>query len=154
MNDWVAEELSELLKRKQGQATKGDRRDLLEKQIEVLWNALKAVLNDALEKLNAETEFKEITGKLRLTVSNPNTIVIRRTGAFPKVALRITRAPLSISWTYIVSNQSGRHPVHVTLRVDIDDNGQPLFVREETLTTDETVRVMLRPFLYPELLDC
>lgn len=111
------------------------------------------MLNDALEKLNAETEFREVTGKLRLTVSNHNTIVIRRSGAFPKAELRVTRAQIYVSWKYLVSNRSGGHPAHGTLRVDLDEHGQPFFMREETLTTEETVREMLRPFLYPELLE-
>lgn len=84
MNEWLAEELNELQKRKHVQATKDDRQDSLEKQAEVLWNTLKSMLDDALEKLNSTIEFREHTGKLRLTVSNPQAIVIRRTGVFPK----------------------------------------------------------------------
>ena len=146
MNEWIAEELAGLQKRKQVQATIDNRQDVLEKQAEVLWNALNSVLKDALEKLNSTTEFRELAGKLRLTVSNPNTIVIRKTGAFPKTELRIGRAAHYVTWKHL---GTGGYTAEGSLRIDLDEHGQPFFVREETLTTDETVRDMLRPFLYP-----
>jgi hypothetical protein len=57
-------------------------------------------------------------------------IVIRRTGAFPKVELRVGRAAHYVTWKYLVA---GGYSAEGTLRVDLDEDGQPFFVKEETL---------------------
>src|SRR5687768_5350162 len=62
MNEWLYEELAGLQQSKQDQTTKDERLRLLQQQTAVIWNDLRPVLQDAVQKMNEMSEFRKLTG--------------------------------------------------------------------------------------------
>lgn len=156
MNEWLYDELAELEQTKQDQTAKDKRRALLQQQTAVIWNDLKPVLQDAVQKMNETSQFRKLTGGI-VHAPGVDRVEIRKQTTLPAVELVIAQTPVAISLEYTCFKSPRGHgtPKRQTLQVDLDDDGRPFFKNDEgkALTIEEATRQIMRPFLHPELLD-
>jgi hypothetical protein len=163
MNEWLDDELNELRRKKEDKASGDKRIELLQRQTDVLWQALEPVLRDAVVKMNVDgSEFRKETGGLDYDRPTDKKVGIgRRKAGAPFVVLEVTCGPTSVSWEYRVSNtdravKSGLQKGHVILQVDVKQDGQPTLHQEGKFLKDElqvVVHQMLRPLIHTELLE-
>jgi hypothetical protein len=163
MNEWLDDELNELRRKKEDKAAGDKRIELLQRQTDVLWQALEPVLRDAVVKMNVDgSEFRKETGGLDYDRPTDKKVDIgRRKAGAPFVVLEVSCGPTSVSWEYRVSNtdravKSGLGKGHVILQVDVKQDGQPTLHQEGKFLKDElqlVVRQMLRPLIHTELLE-
>jgi len=157
MNGWE-EERAELERERQDKTAKDNRLSLLQSQTAILWNDLKPVLRDAVEKMNTIPDFRRRTGGI-VYADGEDKVEVRMQTTLPSVELALARRPTSILLDYSLF-KSPRGHAHKpkptpTLDTDLDDNGRGFFKGSDgaALTIEQAVRQIMRPFIHPELLE-
>lgn len=157
MNEWLDEELAQLEQEKQDESVKQIRLELIQQHTGRVFESLKLSIQDAAEQMNQRPEFRQRTGGLTCKHGYVDRIEVTK-DTYPAIYLTVKRGPTSIDiHRTIVTNGENRksREQRESMEVELDETRHP-FLRDQagtSLTLDDAVRFIFRPFLYPDLLE-
>ena len=118
-----------------------------------LWQDLQRLIRDVVEQMNYDEELRQRTGGLDFHHAPLDTIIVKKQSP-PAVCLTLTREAAVIAVNHrIVLNGTNvkEQETQESLSIEIDETQTP-FCRNnhgETLTIEQVVFYILRPFLFP-----
>jgi hypothetical protein len=130
--------------------------NIVDLDMEDLWKDLRLLINHVVEEMNRIEEFRERTGVLDFHDGPSDTIIVNKESP-PAVYLTLSRRAdaIAIHRRIGINAQTSKdQETREILRLETDENRSLLFRNkcDESLTIEQTVFYILRPFLRPALL--
>jgi hypothetical protein len=137
-------------------ASQSNGSNIVELDMDALWKDLRSLINQVVEQMNSIEEFRERTGALDVHDGPSDTIIVNKELP-PAVYLTLSRCADAIDVhrrIAMTAPTSKDQETREILRLEINKNRSLLFRNksDESLTIEQTVFYILRPFLRPALL--
>jgi hypothetical protein len=137
-------------------ASQSNGSNIVELDMEALWTDLRSLINHVVEQMNSIEEFRERTGTLDVLDGPSDTIIVNKESP-PAVYLTLSHSAdaIAIHRRIVIDAPTSKHQeTQEILRLEINKKRNLLFRNksDESLTIEQTVFYILRPFLRPALL--
>ena len=121
-----------------------------------LWKDLQGLTRDVVEEMNRLEEFRQRTGGLDFQQGSLDTIVVKKQSV-PSICLTLTRraAVIDVHHKIVIKGPHAKEQeTRESLSIEVDETRRLVFRNKEgeSLTIEEVVFYILRPFYRPALL--